>query len=190
MSRELKNSTGSVGTISKVTSYAPEIDALIGGTVLADVLTSTDETVEDAGVFAPEKHLEDFLLQRTGLLLLHRPFRCFHHLRERLTRFLADCAQMRVAPPAGRKVRMGFADGAHMRIGSLLRDSAILVSVTTIKASHYRPPNHAYFLTYSISQKLRGSPSALRTSAVPQATGASQPNVGIYQRPCLPGCSP
>jgi restriction system protein len=57
MSRELKNSTESVGTVSNVTRYAPEIDALMGGTVPADVLTTTDETVEDAGVFAPRRLL-------------------------------------------------------------------------------------------------------------------------------------
>jgi restriction system protein len=62
MSDSLKNSTGSTGTVSEITKYATEIEALIGGNKPA-TLISTDETVEDASVFALEKHLEDFLVQ-------------------------------------------------------------------------------------------------------------------------------
>lgn len=62
MSDSLKNSTGSIGTISEITKYADEIEGLIGGNKPA-TLISTDETVEDASVFALEKHLEDFLVK-------------------------------------------------------------------------------------------------------------------------------
>ena len=62
MSDELQKSTGSIGTVSNITSYHDEIEKLIGGERPA-TLISTDETVEDPAAFAMEKHLEDFLVQ-------------------------------------------------------------------------------------------------------------------------------
>jgi restriction system protein len=67
MTEALRNSTGSIGTVSNVSRYSEEIEGLMGG-VSAPKLISTDETVEDPTAFALEEHLEDFLL-RTG----HRP---------------------------------------------------------------------------------------------------------------------
>jgi len=61
MSLALKNSTGSIGTVSNITKYADEIEKLIAGNVPA-TLISTDEMVEDPTAFALEKHLEDFLV--------------------------------------------------------------------------------------------------------------------------------
>jgi restriction system protein len=65
MSTALKNSTGSIGTVSTITQYEAEIEKLIGGAV-APTLISTDETVEDPAAFALERHLEDFLVQNWG----------------------------------------------------------------------------------------------------------------------------
>ena len=62
MSLELRNSTGSIGTVSTITQYASEIEGFIGN-VKAPVIQSTDSTVEDPTVFALEKHLEDFLVK-------------------------------------------------------------------------------------------------------------------------------
>ena len=62
MSVELRNSTGSIGTVSTITQYAAEIESLIGN-VKAPIIQSTDSTVEDPTVFALEKHLEDFLVK-------------------------------------------------------------------------------------------------------------------------------
>lgn len=62
MSTALKNSTGSIGTVSNVTSYAEEIEKLMGSQAGASHLTDT-ENIEDAAAFAMEKHLEDFLVQ-------------------------------------------------------------------------------------------------------------------------------
>lgn len=62
MSDALKNSAGSIGTVSNITKYGEEIEKLIGGTA-GPTLLSTDETVEDPSAFAMEKHLEDFLVQ-------------------------------------------------------------------------------------------------------------------------------
>jgi restriction system protein len=59
MSEALRNSTGAIGTVSRITSYQEEIEKLLGG----PTLISTDETVEDPAAFALETHLEDFLVQ-------------------------------------------------------------------------------------------------------------------------------
>jgi len=62
MSEALRNSTGSIGTISTISQYRDEIEKLIGGYSVT-TLISTDETVEDPSAFAMEKHLEDFLVK-------------------------------------------------------------------------------------------------------------------------------
>jgi len=62
MSISLKNSTGSIGTVSQISKYREELNGLIKGEAPKPILISTDETVEDPTVFALEKHLEDFLV--------------------------------------------------------------------------------------------------------------------------------
>lgn len=62
MSDQLKNSSGSIGTVSDVSKYAEEIERLIAGNRPPTII-STDQTVEDPAIFALEKHLEDFLVQ-------------------------------------------------------------------------------------------------------------------------------
>ena len=62
MSEALRNSTGSIGTVSNVTKHKDEIARLIAGQAPA-ALVSTDPSVEDPSAFAMEKHLEDFLVQ-------------------------------------------------------------------------------------------------------------------------------
>jgi len=62
MSESLKNSTGSIGTVSNITGHHDEIEKLMGGFTPPTVI-STDETVEDPAAFVMEKHLEDFLVQ-------------------------------------------------------------------------------------------------------------------------------
>ena len=64
MSDGLRNSCGSVGTVSNITKHAAEIEGFLAGSP-PPALIATDELVEDPTVFALEKHLEDFLV-RTG----------------------------------------------------------------------------------------------------------------------------
>jgi len=61
MSDTLKNSAGSIGTVSNITKHAGEIDVLLSGSHPQTIIT-TDETIEDPSIFALEKHLEDFLV--------------------------------------------------------------------------------------------------------------------------------
>jgi restriction system protein len=63
MSAPLRNSTGSIGTVSNITrsGYHEEIEALIG--ILGPIPPEPGEPIEDPSAFALEKHLEDFLVQ-------------------------------------------------------------------------------------------------------------------------------
>ncbi|MBE9603129.1 endonuclease NucS domain-containing protein [Pedobacter sp. MC2016-24] len=61
MSMELKNSTGSIGTVSLITKYGVEIENFLITPDLPSIV-STDPSIEDPTVFALEKHLEDFLV--------------------------------------------------------------------------------------------------------------------------------
>lgn len=63
MSDALKNSTGSIGTVSTITSHAVEIEKLLGVQLNDSVLVASAPDVEDAAAFAMEKHLEDFLVK-------------------------------------------------------------------------------------------------------------------------------
>ncbi|HWQ88974.1 MAG TPA: hypothetical protein VN374_03265 [Desulfitobacteriaceae bacterium] len=73
MSDALKNSTGSIGTVSDISRYSDEIENLIAG-LKPPTLISTDETVEDPAVFALEKYLEDFLVQNWKLTELGQQY--------------------------------------------------------------------------------------------------------------------
>lgn len=61
MSEALRNSTGSIGTISYVGEYAAEIESFIGSNQ-APAILSSDPVIEDPVAFAMEKHLEAFLV--------------------------------------------------------------------------------------------------------------------------------
>lgn len=64
MSDALKNSTGSIGTVSTITPHAAEIEKLLGAKPNPNPgPTVSDPEVEDAAAFAMEKHLEDFLVK-------------------------------------------------------------------------------------------------------------------------------
>lgn len=62
MSKSLRNSTGSIGTVSNISRYADEIENLLS-VGRSQIIISNDETVEDPSIFALEKHLEEFLIQ-------------------------------------------------------------------------------------------------------------------------------
>jgi restriction system protein len=76
MSLALKNSTGSIGTVSDISGYRDEIEKFIGG-VSAPLIISTDESVEDPIAFAMEKHLEDFLVQNWAQTNLGKEFKIY-----------------------------------------------------------------------------------------------------------------
>ena len=78
MSEALKNSTGSIGTVSKITQYAEELEKLLSGAVTpASAYPSSDGSVEDPVAFALEKHLEHFLVQNWAQTELGKDYDIF-----------------------------------------------------------------------------------------------------------------
>ena len=76
MSDALKNSSGSIGTVSNISAYAVEIESLLSGEFKSPII-STDATVENPSEFALEKHLEDFLVQNWKQTELGRDYDIF-----------------------------------------------------------------------------------------------------------------
>jgi len=73
MSDGLRNSCGSIGTVSTITKHSEEIERLILGAAPPSII-STDESIEDPAAFAMEKHLEDFLVRNWSSTELSRDF--------------------------------------------------------------------------------------------------------------------
>ena len=76
MSEALRNSTGSIGTVSNINGYADEIEALIGGSpapVMMPIMTN-EGLVDDPVAFGMEKHLEDFLVSNWSQTELGRDY--------------------------------------------------------------------------------------------------------------------
>ena len=89
MSEALQNSTGSIGTVSNITSHGDEIEKLIGGNS-APKLFSNDETVEDPLAFALEEHLEDFLVKNWAHTELGKEYHIYEEDGERGQQYPTD----------------------------------------------------------------------------------------------------
>ena len=61
MSEELRNSTGAINSVSNITKHSFELNEFIEGS--SSLLISNNDEVEDASMFALERHLEDFLVE-------------------------------------------------------------------------------------------------------------------------------
>lgn len=83
MSESLRNSTGSIGTLSTITKHANEIEALLAGNRPQTIIT-TDETIEDPSVFALEEQLEDFLVENWKSTELGKRYAIFEEDGERV----------------------------------------------------------------------------------------------------------
>ena len=76
MSEPLRNSTGSIGTISDISKHAVEITQLLGG-ISAPQLVANDVSIEDPMAFALEEHLEDFLIKNWQQTELGKEYEIF-----------------------------------------------------------------------------------------------------------------
>lgn len=85
MSEDLKRSTGSVGTVANITPHHDEIERLLAG-MAPPTVVSTDESVEDAGAFVMESHLEEFLVQNWKHTVLGKSFDIYEENGEQVGR--------------------------------------------------------------------------------------------------------
>lgn len=76
MSQDLQRSTNSTGTCCDISSYAEELERLIGGQ-RPPAIVASDPTIEDPAVFALEKHLEDFLVSNWDSTELGRKYNIY-----------------------------------------------------------------------------------------------------------------
>lgn len=89
MSEALRNSCGSIGTVSNITPHRDELEKLTGG-VSAPKLMSTDETVEDASSFALEEHLEQFLMENWDRTQLGEEYEIYEVEGEKAQQYQTD----------------------------------------------------------------------------------------------------
>jgi restriction system protein len=74
MNEGLRNSTGSIGTVSNVTEHHAEIERLLGEAPSHSLIIAGASDIEDPVAFAMEKHLEAFLVANWSQTVLSRDF--------------------------------------------------------------------------------------------------------------------
>jgi len=74
MSEALQNSTGSIGTVSKITDYQAEIERFMDEAIPTIPIVSGDPDIEDPAAFVMEKHLEAFLVANWNQTILSKDF--------------------------------------------------------------------------------------------------------------------
>jgi restriction system protein len=84
MSDALRNSAGSIGTVSDISRHRDEIERLIGGAAGGATIISSDPTVENPTAFALEQHLEDFLVQNWSQTELGKEYEIYEEEGERV----------------------------------------------------------------------------------------------------------
>ncbi|MBK8039484.1 MAG: DUF1016 family protein [Verrucomicrobiaceae bacterium] len=89
MSEGLRNSTGSIGTVSNISVHREELEKFLGGAA-APKLISTDATVEDASSFALESHLEEFLVKNWPNTDLGKDYHIYEEDGEKAQQYQTD----------------------------------------------------------------------------------------------------
>jgi len=79
MSEALRNSTGSIGTVSTITAHHQEIEQFLSEAAPAALpaVVATDPVIEDPVAFAMEKHLEDFLVSNWSQTELAQQYKIY-----------------------------------------------------------------------------------------------------------------
>jgi len=105
MSETLKNSAGSIGTVSDVSRYREEIEKLIGG-ASAPKLISTDESIEDPSAFAMEEHLEHFLVKNWVQTELGKEYDIYEEDGEKALQYQTDTGPLDILALSKDKKRL------------------------------------------------------------------------------------
>lgn len=105
MSEALRNSTGSVGTVSTISKHREELEKLIGG-VAAPTLISTDASVEDPSSFALEEHLEDFLVKNWAQTALGKDYDIYEEDGEKGQQYQTDTGPLDILAISKDKKRL------------------------------------------------------------------------------------
>ncbi|MGI6856807.1 endonuclease NucS domain-containing protein [Mesorhizobium sp. 1B3] len=84
MSEALRNSTGSIGTVSNISAYGPEIETFLNAAPAPLAIIAADPSIEDPVAFAMEKHLEAFLVANWDQTELAKDFSIFEEDGEKV----------------------------------------------------------------------------------------------------------
>ncbi|MFA4994141.1 MAG: endonuclease NucS domain-containing protein [Bdellovibrionales bacterium] len=94
MSEALRNSTGSIGTVSNITSHAVEIERFLQEASHCSIV-ATDPVIEDPSAFAMEEHLENFLVKNWGHTELAKEFLIYQEEGEVVgQQYETDCGRI------------------------------------------------------------------------------------------------
>jgi restriction system protein len=176
MSDALRHSSGSIGTVSNVSTHATEIEQLIGG-ASAPKLISTDATVEDASSFALEEHLEEFLISNWERTELGRDFDIYEEDGEKAQQYQTDTGPLDILAISKDKKRLLVVElkkgrasdavvGQTLRYMSYVKDELAEEgqTVSAVIIAHEDDPRlrralsqvpHIEFYRYEVSFKLR-----------------------------------
>jgi restriction system protein len=105
LSEGLKNSAGSIGTVSNISRHTEEIEKLIGN-VSAPKLISTDATVEDASAFALEAHLEEFLVENWAQTEIGKEYDIYEEDGEKAQQYQTDTGPLDILAISKDKTRL------------------------------------------------------------------------------------
>ena len=105
VSEALRNSTGSIGTVSNISAHRDELEKLIGG-ASAPKLFSTDATVEDPSSFALEEHLEEFLIQNWPHTELGKDYDIYEEDGEKAQQYQTDTGPLDILAISKDKKRL------------------------------------------------------------------------------------
>ena len=84
LSDALRNSAGSIGTVSNITGHREEIEHLLEESPRPTTIIASDPDVEDPVAFAMERHLEDFLVTNWPRTELSQSFMIYEEDGERV----------------------------------------------------------------------------------------------------------
>jgi len=105
MSEALRNSTGSIGTVSNITQHHAELERLLGGAT-APRLIPTDSSIEDPSAFAMEEHLEHFLVKNWAQTELGKDYTIYEVDGQKAQQFQTDTGPLDILAISKDKKRL------------------------------------------------------------------------------------
>lgn len=105
MSEGLRNSTGSIGTVSNINAHREELEKFLGSAA-APKLISTDASVEDASSFALESHLEEFLVKNWSNTELGKDYDIYEEDGEKAQQYQTDTGPLDILAISKDKKRL------------------------------------------------------------------------------------
>ena len=105
MSEGLRNSTGSIGTVSNISAHREELEKFLGGAAVPKLI-STDASVENASSFALESHLEEFLVTNWANTELGKDYDIYEEDGEKAQQYQTDTGPLDILAISKDKKRL------------------------------------------------------------------------------------